>query len=373
MDPNILLASTRSQAKKAKTENSVLSCSDNEQYWACRRLFNLVLHKATEYNIPMDDTKLAKKIAQRVSVTERANVITVGKKFSKGLQAARKEHGAELNGLEPDFDSGKFDTEVQNTRSPDIKGPYWTFIKNALHNQELKDAQVEAAKAEEQLVHMLAPKADSPDEDADLANAESLPLLHKRLSGPYLLTLRAAWWKMLPKWKEAVEKGKEMWVDRLDRLSPLASDEAPVETFHLTAKGTDPLTKAMGNTIFLDMLIAAPCVLLIDLDLAPFEPEHVAKGVELFGQRGIVLVMHIGTREEQASMLAKEAALLSKLTLGVACTRVWLQMDAEEPGPGIQASSSSQKQTGSVLVLSTNEDDNVLAKRVSGLSLMICF
>ena len=145
-----------------------------------------------------------------------------------------------------------------------------------------------------------------------------------------------------------------------------------MENFHLTAKGTDPLTKAMGNTIFLDMLIAAPCVLLIDLDLAPFEPEHVAKGVELFGQRGIVLVMHIGTREEQASMLASEQALLARLTL-VACTRVWLQMDAEEPGPGIQASSSSQKQTGSVLVLSANEDDNVLAKRVSGLSLMICF
>ena len=365
LDPSILLPSTRTQAKKAKLADNIQSCNEVEQYWAAKRLVGLVVQKAAEHDIPLDDAKLAKRIVQRVSDIDRANAITAGKKFAMGLAAARKHHSAALEGLEKEFEKGTFDSEVLNTHLPEMKGPYWKFIKTALEAKRVEEAQEECAIAEQQLQTMHQQQAASPTgQDEQMSDADALRLLWTRLTGPFLLSLKSAWFKNHQACTAIVEKGKEMWVDRVDRLTAPQGD-APVDPLYLVPKGQDPLTMAMHNTEFMETLLAHPCCLLCDLDLADFETEHLSKAVAMFGERGIVLVIQTGTHEDQAEMLVREQSILSSLTLAK-CARVWLQVNGEEPGPGITAA-SMQKQVGSVLVLAANKDDNALAKRVFGL------
>ena len=92
LDKHILMPSARSQVKKAKVEANATSCTEAEQGYAARRLLGAALTKAKEHDIPLDDPKFARRIAQRVSETDRASLITVAKKFTSGLQAASKHY-----------------------------------------------------------------------------------------------------------------------------------------------------------------------------------------------------------------------------------------------------------------------------------------
>lgn len=371
LDKHILMPSGRTQVKKAKNDANAKSCTQAEQGYAARRLLGMALTKSKEHDIPLDDPKFAKRICQRVSDTDRALLVTVAKKFTTGMQAALKRYGHDFTSVLPEFDIGTYDDEILNTHAPELKGPYWSFIKRAFEDLQNTEAEKEAKQAELELEKITASEA-APDEDIalDADTKTTLLLVWRKMSGPYLLALKSYWWKQSKHIAELIEKGKEMWVDREDRLRGDATDEAvgAADQYQLTKKGTNPMSMVLANNKFLEVVLSRPCCLFLDLGMADYDAEALSQVTGIFGVNGLVMMMHTGTQEEQGDMLAKEQSIMRLLSLA-RCTRVLLTVDAETAGVGV-SKDSTKKQTGSLLIFAGNSDGsdrNALAKRVSRL------
>ena len=371
--PHILMPSARSQVKKAKVDASVKSCTEAEQKFAARRLLGMAITKAKEHDIPLDDPKFARRISQRVSESERTLLITVAKKFTLGLQAASLHYSHDFASLLPEFDTGTYDDEIVNTRAPELKGPYWSFFKKANEDLHNAKAEEEAKQAELELVKITT-EASAPDEDdaLDADTRTSLRMVWRRMADAFLLSLKSHWWKQSKPIAELIDKGKEMWVDREDRRRGDATDEAlGADQFQLTKKGTNPMSMVLSNNKFMEMVLARPCCLWLDLGVADYEAEALSQAVGIFGVNGIVMLLQTGTPEEQGDIIAKEQSLMRSLALA-RCARVWLQVDGAPGGVGVHAD-GNQKQTGSLMIFAGNIDGdrNPLAKRVSRSIILI--
>ena len=367
LDKHILMPSARSQVKKAKVEANATSCTEAEQGYAARRLLGAAITKAKEYDIALDDPKFARRIAQRVSETDRASLITVAKKFTSGLQAVSKHYGMDFTSLLPEFDKGTYDAEILNTRMPELKGPYWSFFKKASEQYHSTVAEKEAKQAELELEQITTGEAALDEDTALDANTKvSLQLCWQRLTNTFLLALKGYWWKQRQHITQVVEKGKEMWVDREDRLRGDATDEScGADQYQLTKKGTDPLSMILTNHKFMQLVLARPCCLWLDLGIADYDAEALEQALRIFGVNGLVLLLQTGTQEENGKMLEKEQTIMRSLSLAK-CARIWLQVEAEAGGVGVQEA-NNKKQTGSLCIFAENTEalSNPLANRVS--------
>jgi len=367
LDKHILMPSSRAQVKKAKLDTNVVSCTAAQQGFAARRLLGLAITKAKEHDIPLDDPKFARRICQRVSDSDRSTAISVAKKFSVGLDAACQHYGRDFTSVLPEFTVGTFDTEIINTNKPEIKGPYWSFFKKA--HQNILDIKVEKVQELEK-----ASTGATPDEDMDLDadTKTSLQLCWKRLSGPYLWSLKSFWWKQKTEIAEVVAKGKEMLVDREDRHAGAPEDETMIKNqYQLTEKGKDPLSMALSNNKFLEVVLAKPCCLFCDLGLADYDALDLAKATGIFGVHGIVMLLQTGTHEENGIMMRKWQNIMCALRLAVSAC-VWLQVEGEAASVGVKVD-QTQKQTGALMIFagSVDLDRNPLANRVSTDYIMI--
>jgi len=372
LDKNILLPSSRSQAKKAKLDTHVSSCTAAEQGFAARRLLGLAISKAKEHDIPLDDPKFARRICQRVSDSDRSTAISVAKKFSAGLSAACQHYGRDFTSVLPAFTTGTFDTEIINTNKPEIKGPYWSFFKKAHQDILESRADQEAQQALQELEKVSTGATPDQDMDLDADTRISLQLCWKRLSGPYLWSLKSFWWKQKTELAEVVAKGKEMWVDREDRHGDTAEDESMIkDQYQLAEKGKDPLSLALSNNQFLEVVLAKPCLLFCDLGLADYHAEALDKAAGIFGEHGIVMLLQTGTHEEQGTMMGKWQNIMRALHLAVSAC-VWVQVEGEAAGVGVHAD-QIKKQTGALMIFagSVDPDRNPLAFRVSTSIILI--
>ena len=121
----------------------------------------------------------------------------------------------------------------------------------------------------------------------------------------------------------------------------------------------------------MEMVLARPCCLWLDLGVADYEAEALSQAVGIFGVNGIVIMLSTGTPDEQGDIIAKEQKLMQSLALA-SCARVWLQVDGAPGGVGVHAD-GNQKQTGSLMIFAGNIDGdrNPLAKRVSRSIILI--
>jgi len=370
LDKNILMPTTA--YKKAKLDTNVVSCTAAEQGLAARRLLGLAITKAKEHDIPLDDPKFARRICQRVSDSERSTVICAAKKFSAGLDAACKHYGHDFPSVLPEFGAGMFDTEIINTNKPEIKGPYWSFFKKAHQNILDVTADKEVQQAHQELEKAIAEAPPDKDMDLDADTKTSVQLCWKRLSGPYLWSLKSFWWKQKTEITAMVAKGKEMWVDREDRHGGDAEDEMMIkDQYQLTEKGKDPLSMALSSNKFLEIMLAKPCCMLCDLGLADYNADALDKATKIFGEHGIVMLLQTGTHEEHGTMMAKWQSIMCALHLAVSAC-VWLQVEGETGGKGVHED-MTYKQTGALMIFagSVDLDRNPLANRVSTSIILI--